>query len=72
MDIDDMVEKVAMDFATKDALKKYLRDHPDADKSKHKVKKKTDPKQPKEPKREDDPGVDNKHPDKPDLPEKIW
>jgi hypothetical protein len=30
--------RVAMEFDTPDALKKYLRDHPDADKSKHTVK----------------------------------
>jgi hypothetical protein len=29
----------AMEFPTEDALKKYLKDHPDADKGKHKVKK---------------------------------
>lgn len=38
---------VAMDFPTQDAMDKYLKDHPDADKSKHHVKetKKEAPKQ---------------------------
>jgi len=32
--------RFAMEFPTDEALKKYLKDHPDADKSKHSVKKK--------------------------------
>jgi hypothetical protein len=37
-----------MEHATPEALKKYLRDHPNADKSKHKVEKKEDEEKPKE------------------------
>lgn len=36
------VLKVAREFATEDALKKYLKDHPNADPKKHSVKKKED------------------------------
>jgi hypothetical protein len=32
-------ELVAKEFPSQDALNKYLKDHPDADKSKHTVKK---------------------------------
>lgn len=35
----DLADRVAMEFDTPEALKKYLQDHPDADKSKHTVKK---------------------------------
>lgn len=40
--------KTGMEFPTQDALRKYLKDHPGADKSKHKVKKTEPKKAPKE------------------------
>lgn len=46
-EIIDLVLKEAMDFPTQEAMEKYLKDHPDADKSKHHVvetKPKTGPK----------------------------
>jgi len=37
--VDRVATRFATEFPTPEALKKYLRDHPDADKSKHSVKK---------------------------------
>jgi hypothetical protein len=37
-----MTHKIAMEFTTQKALDKYLKDHPKADKSKHKVKSESD------------------------------
>ena len=47
-------ELIGMDFPTQDAMDKYLKDHPDADKSNHRVVKteKTEPKK-DEPKKEE-------------------
>jgi len=38
--VNRVASRYATEFPTEEALKKYLKDHPDADKSKHKVKKK--------------------------------
>lgn len=66
--------KTAMEFETEDALKKYLDEHPDADKSKHSVKKK-DKDEPKkdESKKDESEDLTDVHEDATveDLPEKI-
>jgi len=46
--LSELRSKMAMEFDTEDALKKYLEDHPKADKAKHKVKAPSDKDAPKD------------------------